>query len=246
MNILILCAGLFLSTYLINTFYISVLYHRGLAHQSAKLRPWTLRWTVLTGSWVTGIDPKAWTCMHRMHHQYSDTDRDPHSPVNLGIFGVMLGQLHSYERVLSGLIRNDAAYTATVKDLDFPVSPLNRFHIWWLPYLFHAVLAVALGFAFHTWMVGAAYWLGIMSHPIQGWMVNSFAHRFGYTNFENGDESRNNTIVAWLVVGEGYQNNHHARPHSPKFSVRWFEFDAGYLLCRLAQAARMVDLHLAP
>jgi stearoyl-CoA desaturase (delta-9 desaturase) len=238
MNIALASLAVFLGGYLLNIFYISVLYHRGLTHSAVELSPAVRKWTVLTGSWITGIDPKAWACMHRLHHRHSDTALDPHSPQHLGVFGVMRGQLRSYEKALSGLARgrrgNDA-YASVVKDLDFPVNWLNRQRVWWLPYLLHAVLAVALAFAFHSWLLGAAYWFGIMSHPIQGWMVNSFAHRFGYQNHANGDQSRNNTLVAWLVMGEGYQNNHHARPGSAQFAERWFEFDGGYWLCVLAE-----------
>ncbi len=99
---------------------------------------------------------------------------------------------------------------------------------------------MALGLALRctaplAWATGAAYWFGMMSHPIQGWMVNSLAHRYGYRNFASADQSRNHPLVAWLVMGEGYQNNHHEAPTSPKFSVRWFEFDSGYLLCLIAE-----------
>ena len=246
MNELILAAAVFAFGYLLNILYITVLYHRGLAHGSVKLSPLTRAWAVRTGSWVTGIDPKAWACMHRMHHQYSDTPLDPHSPKHLGIFGVMLGQLRSYERALVGLARGSAEYAETVRDLDFPVHWLNRKRAWYIPYLVHAAVAVALAFALQSWLVGTAYWLGIMSHPIQGWMVNSFAHRYGYENHSNGDQSRNNTLVAWLVFGEGYQNNHHARPSSPKFSERWFEVDAGYALCRIAEKFGLLTLSPVP
>jgi stearoyl-CoA desaturase (delta-9 desaturase) len=220
--------------YLINMFYITVLFHRGFAHGSVALHPRTRKWAARTGSWVTGIDPKAWACMHRLHHRHSDTPLDPHSPVQLGVFGVMFGQLRSYEKILVGLIRGKREYTEVVKDLDFEVSWLNRQGLWWIPYVLHAVLALAIGALLHSGLVGLAYLVGIMSHPFQGWLVNSFAHHSGYQNHANGDHSRNNTIVALLAMGEGYQNNHHANPMSAKFSERWFEIDPGYGLCVVA------------
>lgn len=74
-----------------------------------------------------------------------------------------------------------------------------------------------------------------MSHPIQGWMVNALGHSFGYRNYPTPDRSKNNLLVAWLVMGEGYQNNHHHQPSSAKFSVKWWEFDLGYYFCILAE-----------
>jgi Na+-driven multidrug efflux pump len=86
------------------------------------------------------------------------------------------------------------------RDLDFEVSWLNRYNLWVLPYLLHAVLGLTFGF-FFGWALGAAYWLGMMTHPIQGWLVNAFAHKYGGRNFETPDDSRNNGLVAALVIG---------------------------------------------
>jgi stearoyl-CoA desaturase (delta-9 desaturase) len=233
----------FSAGYIANMFYITVLYHRGLAHGAVSLSPWMRKVTIATGSWVTGIDPKAWACMHRMHHRYSDTEDDPHSPWNPGgIFGVAMSQLRSYEKVLRGLNKKKEPYESVVKDLDFPISWPNRKKVWYLPYVLHAVLGVAFSLAFGSWLIGGAYWLGMMSHPVQGWLVNALAHRYGYRNFETDDRSRNNTFVAWFVFGEGYQNNHHAHPESAKFSIKGSEIDAGYAMVLAAKTLRLLDL----
>lgn len=221
--------------YFINIFYVTVFYHRGLAHQSVQLRPFIVKWVGWTGNWITGIDPKAWACMHRLHHEHSDTERDPHSPVHQGVFGVAMGQLKSYQKVLRRLIKKDKVFSKLVADIPFNVHFLNRSRLWILPYIIHVVVGVLLGIFFHSWIIGIAYYLGIMSHPIQGWMVNALAHRFGYRNFSIKDHSRNNFFVSLLVFGEGYQNNHHAFPSSPKFSKRFFEFDLGYVLCLMGK-----------
>jgi stearoyl-CoA desaturase (delta-9 desaturase) len=242
MNIWFISLLVFIATYVLNMFYISVLYHRGLTHGAVILKPFMRKFTVATGNWVTGIDPKAWACMHRRHHEFSDTAKDPHSPWNDGVVGVIFAQLKAYNRTLISLDRGRAEYCSVVPDLDFPISWVNRRQLWWLPYLLQAVIAIALAVISHAWILGVAYWLGMMSHPVQGWLVNSFAHRYGYKNFDNGDESRNNTLVAWFVMGEGYQNNHHAKPSSARFSSKWYEFDSGYLLCNVARAMRLLDM----
>ncbi len=232
----------FLFTYMLNMFFITVIYHRGLCHGALMLKSRFRGFAIEAGSWITGIDPKAWVCMHRMHHQFSDTERDPHSPHRYGVFGVFFGQLKSYEKTLAGLIRNRIQYTSVVSDLEFPVHWLNRKRLWALPYFLHAVLAVALAYWVGNAWIGGAYWLGMMSHPVQGWLVNSFAHRFGYRNFETPDDSRNNPWIAWAVMGEGYQNNHHHNPGSANFSVRAGEWDPGFLLCRMGQAAGLLEI----
>src|SRR5437868_14105447 len=101
----LVCLAVFFVAYLINLGTITVLYHRGLAHKAVTLSPAAMRFVAVMGNWVTGLDPKGWVCMHRLHHAHSDTERDPHSPRHGGFFGILTGQLVSYKRVLIGLAK---------------------------------------------------------------------------------------------------------------------------------------------
>jgi fatty-acid desaturase len=239
------CLVVLATTYLINTTMISVVYHRGLAHGAVALSPAARAFAAYAGIWLTGLDPKGWVCMHRRHHEFSDTDTDPHSPVRYGIFGVLLAQLRSYERTLKGLAAGDPRYTEFVADLDFPINRLNAKGIWYMPYMVHAAIAVAVAVPTGMWALGACYFFGMMSHPIEGWIVNSLGHAVGSRNFDTPDNSRNNHFAAWLIVGEGFQNNHHRYPASARFSYRWYEVDPGYAICRLLQAARVLTIQRA-
>lgn len=238
----LLCLGVFAVAYLINATYISVFYHRGLAHGAVELRPWLQQFVAKTGIWVTGIDPKAWACMHRLHHEHSDTPQDPHSPLHAGILGVAIAQLRSYERILVQLLKKRPEVTDLVGDLPFNVSWPNRNRVWWLPYALHTAIAVGLGVGLHAWLLGFCLFTGLMSHPVEGWLVNSFAHAVGYRNFETPDNSRNNTLIALLVMGEGYQNNHHQHPASPKFALRAGEIDLGYSVCQILRALNLLTI----
>lgn len=253
MTTLWLAVAVFAFGYLLNIFYITVLYHRALTHGAVKLTPFSTWLLANTGNWVTGLDPKSWACMHRQHHLYSDTEQDPHSPAQLGVLGVGLGQLRSYERTLRELIKRNPRTSAIVADVPFGVNALNRKRLWMLPYMLHVTLSFVLAFALapflaHAWVVGLAYYLGIMSHPIQGWMVNALGHRYGYRNYATSDQSKNNAFVALFVFGEGYQNNHHEAPASANFAHRWFEIDLGYALCQLAIFVGLLERqsHAAP
>jgi fatty-acid desaturase len=221
--------------YLVNTTMISVFYHRGLAHGAVRLSPRMQRFVGAAGIWATGLDPKAWVCMHRRHHDFSDSPADPHSPVHYGIVGVLFAQLRSYERTLVGLMRNKGEYAAEVSDLDFPVSWPNRSGYWYAPYVAHLAVALAIALPTGMWALGACYWVGIMSHPAEGWLINSLGHAVGGRNFDTPDNSRNNHFAAWLVMGEGYQNNHHRFPGSAKFSFRSPEIDPGYAMSLLLE-----------
>src|ERR1043166_5218185 len=102
---LALCAVVFLAAYFLNVAMITVGYHRGLAHGALRLHPVLRRAVIAGGNWVTGLDPKAWVVMHRLHHAYSDTPSDPHSPLNVGILGIAAEQLRNYKKVIVGLAR---------------------------------------------------------------------------------------------------------------------------------------------
>jgi stearoyl-CoA desaturase (delta-9 desaturase) len=232
MNVILTATLVFVLGYLLNIFYITVLYHRALTHRAVGLTPFSAKLVEHTGSWVTGIDPKAWACMHRLHHLHSDTPLDPHSPIHQGVFGVAMGQLRSYRRILKRLIVREPTATALVADIPFDVNYLNRKKLWCLPYVLHFALALAIGFLTGHVLIGAAYFFGIMSHPIQGWLVNSLAHKFGYRNHDTDDHSRNNRFVAWVVFGEGLQNNHHFSPAKANFAQKKSEVDPGYWLCQ--------------
>jgi len=236
------CLGVFLAAYLVNAIMITIFYHRGLAHRAVTLRPWARALAIHGGIWCTGLDPKGWACMHRRHHAHSDTERDPHSPVHLGMWGVLFGQLRSYERTLVGLVRGEKAYTRQVEDLDFPVHWLNRKRIWFLPYVVHAAIALAIAVPTGMWLLAAAYYVGIMSHPVEGWIVNTLGHAVGGRNFDTDDNSRNNHFAAWLIFGEGFQNNHHRYATSAKFSYQWWELDIGYGFCQLLEKLGALEI----
>ena len=243
-----LCLSVFAVAWLLNLLTITVGYHRSLAHKSVVLHPALRKLVIVGGNWLTGLDPKAWIVMHRLHHEHSDTPQDPHSPVNVGIAGIGLEQLRNYKRVIIGLLKQKPEYTRYARDLDFPLNSLTRAGRWWLPYAVHAAVGVALA-VFVGPLLGIAYFVGVMSHPLQGGMVNSLGHAVGGRNFETADNSRNNHLAAWLILGEGFQNNHHQYPGSARFSYRKHEIDLGYAACVAFESlglAKIDRAHLIP
>src|SRR6187397_604644 len=97
---LAICGAVFLAAYLLNILMITVGYHRGLAHKAVRLHPALRKAVIVGGNWLTGLDPKAWVVMHRLHHAHSDTALDPHSPMNVGLLGIAAEQLRNYKRVI--------------------------------------------------------------------------------------------------------------------------------------------------
>jgi stearoyl-CoA desaturase (delta-9 desaturase) len=64
--------------------------------------------------------------------------------------------------------------------------------------------------------------------------VNAISHGAGRRAFDTPDDSRNNGWVNLAsLIGEGLHNNHHAFPHSARFSLAKGEIDPGYWFIRL-------------
>ena len=82
--------------------------------------------------------------------------------------------------------------------------------------------------------------------PIQGAIVNWCGHKYGYSNFDNGDHSKNTSPWGILLMGELFQNNHHYAKDDANFAKKWFEFDLTYFIMRGLNRARIIKLTPVP
>ena len=79
--------------------------------------------------------------------------------------------------------------------------------------------------------------------PIHGAIINWFAHKYGYRNFEVKDTSRNFLPVDFLMMGESYHNNHHKNGSRANFGgVRWHEIDPAYQAIKLLNRLGVIQL----
>ena len=63
------------------------------------------------------------------------------------------------------------------------------------------------------------------------WLVNSVVHVWGSRDFESPDNSRNNPLVALLVFGDGWHNNHHAFEYSAAHGLEWWQVLGRWAVC---------------
>ena len=92
--------------------------------------------------------------------------------------------------------------------------------------------------------IGFGIWLCQMAW-IPFWaagVVNGIGHYWGYRNGNAKDESRNVVPVDFLVGGELLHNNHHLHPNSAKLSIKWYEFDIGWMYFKIFNFFRLVKL----
>jgi fatty-acid desaturase len=229
----------FLGSYVFGTLGINIGYHRLLTHRSFRCPKWLEHTFALLGVCSLQDSPGQWVAIHRMHHQHSDKQPDPHSPL-VSFFWGHLGWLVIENRRLHTLSTLQS-YARDVFQDRFYLRLHRNFQWLWI-YAAHALLIFGFG-CFASWMMtrnpGEALQFGL-SVFVWGvivrtvyvwhitWAVNSVTHRWGYRNYETGENSRNNWIVALLTNGEGWHNNHHANQRSASHGHRWWEIDLTY------------------
>lgn len=227
----------------LSVFFQSFYLHRYGAHrQFAMSKSWErtihfLTWFVQGPSY---LNPRAYAILHRMHHAYSDTPRDPHSPVQEPNFFKMMWRTKTkYDDIRLGRVpvepRFEGGYPEwRLLDRDLATMPIAI--LWALIYA-----GIYVAFATHWWLflLLPMHWtLG----PVHGAIVNWAGHKLGYRNYASDDGSKNTLVFDVLTMGELFQNNHHKWSQSPNFGVRWFEIDPAYQMMRALAAVGIIDM----
>lgn len=204
---------------------ISMGYHRLLTHRSYRVPRLLEYFFAVCGSLTLEGGPISWVATHRIHHQNSDHQGDPHSPRD-GAWWAHVGWLiwgpanHNNTRVMS-------KYAPDLAKHRFYVW-LNNYH--WVPMVALAVLLIAIGgFPLFLWGICLRVVVGLHAT----WLVNSATHMWGQRRFVTRDDSRNNWWVAMITFGEGWHNNHHAHPTSARHGLAWYEFDPTWLTIKI-------------
>jgi stearoyl-CoA desaturase (delta-9 desaturase) len=207
---------------------IGMCYHRLLTHRGYQVPKWLEYGMSICGTLALEGGPIFWVATHRVHHQLSDREGDPHTPREGGWWAHV-----------GWIIWGNALHAQTeVLDRYAPDLARDRVHLWlskyhWIPLVASGPLLFGLG-----WLAGgpvnAIGWVlwGVFLRVTLGlhatWLVNSATHMWGRRRFETRDGSRNNWWVALVSGGEGWHNNHHAHPVSARHGLAWYEMDPNY------------------
>lgn len=217
--------------------------HRYAAHKMFTMNPFWERFFYIF-AWVTQgssyLNARAYAILHRMHHAYSDTEKDPHTPHFFKeVFTMMMHTKKIYNDVLNKRVEIEPKF-----DRNFPEYPvIDRIADSWFTRLFFAAGYIAFYIAFATspWMF-LLLPIHFLMGPIQGAIVNWAGHKYGYRNFECADHSKNTLIWDFLLLGELFQNNHHQAGSRPNFAAKWWEIDPVYPVILLFDKLRIIKL----
>lgn len=232
-------------------------YHRLLTHRGFTCPLWFERLLALLGTCCLQDSPARWVAVHRQHHQYSDEQPDPHSPLVTFLWGHM-GWLFADNREHNRVTFLDRYARDLLQDPFYMTLERNR--VWLLVYIAHAVPFFLAGlvvgwWSSGSWATGAQFgasllvW-GVFVRTVAvwhfTWSVNSLGHLFGYRNYETGDKSTNNWLVALVADGEGWHNNHHAEPRAAAHGHRWWEFDFTWAMIRMLEMVGLAKNVIRP
>ena len=211
--------------FLIFGFGVSMTFHRSITHRALDMHP-VLE---MIGKFFASIggtgSPISWVLIHKAHHKYSDTDRDPHSAKD--VLKYLIGK---YPTVSAKGMRKLAQ------------SKFNKImhRHYYLIILTYGAVWATLGFEYFCY--GFIY--PMVLTMVAGHLVNWYTHSdyvLNYRLHETKDTSQNNAIIGLLTWGEGFHNTHHRYAGRPNFGMRWWELDATFLFAQLLQKLKLVS-----
>ena len=209
---------------------VTVYLHRCQAHRALEVHPVVSHFFRFWLWMTTGMITKEWAAIHRKHHAKCETVDDPHSPQILGINKVLFTGVVLYVRESHNPETMTRYGHGTPDDwMERNVyTPMNKWGI---------MLLLAIDIAAFGLIPGVIIY-GIQLAWIPFWaagVINGLGHWWGYRNFVTEDASTNMTPIAAWIGGEELHNNHHAYPTSAKFSIRWYEFDLGWMYIKIME-----------
>jgi len=234
----------FLSHWYLSLFGQTFYLHRYSAHKMFTMNKfWEKFWYIYT--WLTQgtsyLNARAYAILHRMHHAFSDTEKDPHTPHFFKeVFSMMMHTRKVYNGVVTGTLPIDPKF-----DKNYPeYKKIDKV----ADHLITRILFAGLYIGFY--LVFAGHWalylllpIHFLMGPVQGAVVNWAGHKYGYRNFpQEKDQSKNTLLVDFLMLGELFQNNHHHAAARANFASKWWEIDPVYPIIKIFDKIGMIRL----
>jgi len=234
---------------------MGIFHHMQLSHGSFDCHPILRRFGALLGT-LTWRGPFAgpvkYAALHRIHHAYSDTELDPHSP-ETSLWHSFMGWFWRH----SPLFLDYSAYSPLAKKvaedrwLAWMDQNVNLLQFFWGLLCFGgafgwscfagSALGEALSFGLQAVLFGVFVKTFLVIYLVN--LVDVINHTVGYRNVETRDSSTNSFLMFALHLGGAvsWHNNHHARASYFSVKYRWWEFDLHLLMLRLLSVFGLVS-----
>ena len=211
-------ALLFLFFFFATGMSITAGYHRLFAHATYKAHPIIRFLLLFFGAGTFEKSALRWSSQHRQHHQFTDTDLDPHDSTR-GWFFCHVGWIMLYKHNVN---------FDNVKDLK--ASRLvnhqhDHYDLWSLSsgIILPMAIGVLIGYPLGAFLMAVCLRLSLVLNA--AFLINSFAHKIGSKEFDTKSSASDHWLGAFMTNGEGYHNFHHRFPNDYRNGYRWYHWD---------------------
>ena len=210
-------------------------FHRLLSHHAFRASDRVLHAFATLGTLTFQGGPLVWAARHRAHHRHVDEPGDSHASAR-GFWWSHVGW--TLYRRPNGFRYHE--HRKQIRDL------LEHRYLRWLDRHATSVnVAAMLLFALLVRRIDLLLWafpLRIVVGWHCTWAVNSYAHFAPLRGPKRDRRVRNSWLLALLVLGEGWHENHHRYPGRANCALTASQVDPGYLVLRLLHALGIVRL----
>jgi stearoyl-CoA desaturase (Delta-9 desaturase) len=233
----------FVAHWYLSLFAQTFFLHRYSAHKMFTMGPITEKvfyWLTYIFQGSSFLSPYAYGVMHRLHHAHADTAEDPHSPsFSKNLFDMMWKTKNYYQEIVHKVDHIEAKFKKNVPNWVF----MEKLGDSWVSRLGWGVAYIMFYYYF-----AESYWVFLLlpihflMGPVHGVIINWFAHKYGYRNYDVDDTAKNLLPIDFLMMGESYHNNHHKFGGRANFGIKWHEFDPTYPVIKLLSFMKIIKL----
>ena len=223
--------GKTLTIFFINYMLQSVgmfLLHRYFAHKQFEFKETIdeiIAWLISANTLLES--PFTLANWHRHHHEYN-TDDDLHSPwingkITLNSFLNAHNPYNWSKKIQDNTkLKNNISDLRSNKYFVLLENNLNQKHF--------ITFSILINYIFGNLNGVLSYFAALSFQFNCLFLINSYLHAFGYSNFEAGT-SKNSFLLFPFLLGDHLHNNHHNKCHLRNNNrVKWYEIDQGYLV----------------
>ena len=208
LDLFLICLGI---SRLLGMIGNEVAMHRLWTHKSFTTSRWmefvlhVISISLMHGSSIT------YAGVHRQHHAYADTEKDPHIKPWYKTFFYVRNKKYQIENKFIIDLLKDPWHKWTHKNY----------------FIINSILLLFFLICFGPIITGYTLSLMIILNFIITGLVNTMGHSkfLGFRKFDTKDDSSNNHLLHLITWDHGLHNNHHNDPSSWTFSKNKWEID---------------------
>ena len=197
---------------------ITVGYHRLFAHATYKCNELVRFLLLFFGAATYEESALKWASQDRQHHQFTDTELDPHN-AKRGFWYCHIGWILFYKHSVNHGNAKDLLQNKLV------MHQHKYYNIWALVsgILLPLAIGAATGHLLGAFLMSVCLRMFLVMNA--AFLINSYAHMIGDNQYNQKESARDHWLGAILTNGEGYHSFHHCFPNDYRNGIRWFHWD---------------------